>query len=320
MGMPKEKPSRRCHEVIDSSKDGTAFGMAAGRRRTSAGLKSQVGTLDGGSSGNEVLSAMPPMKTSILPMLACAAVAVMPAISAAYFAPGRWTILAAAGAATATTGLLVNSIRGARKLATLEDRERQLQSTASAAETRIAALVTKVREASTHDDVTGTLNRRTFITRLDEVLQRDARLQKPMAFLLVDIDGFRKINADAGRMMGDRVLKTVGQAIQASTRGTDFIGRIGGDEFAVVLGECVDPQPAIGRVFLALDRETTGGAAPVPIRVSIGTVTISEPQRGVDPVQLFRVAEEALASVRGAGGLCGKREYGAPNPRPVVTT
>jgi len=237
---------------------------------------------------------------------------------AAYFVPGRWTMLAAAGAAMATTGVLVSCVRVARKLATLENRERQLQSAASAAETRIAELVAKARDASIHDDVSGALNRRAFLTRLDEVLRRDARLQKPMAFLLVDIDDFKKINAHAGRIIGDRVLKTVGRAIQASTRGTDFIGRIGGDEFAVVLGECVDPQPAIGRIFVALDGETTGGAAPVPIRVSIGTVTIVEPQADIDPVQLFRVAEEALDSVRGAGGgRCGKREYRVDKFRPV---
>lgn len=220
----------------------------------------------------------------------------------------------------ATTGLLVSSMRGARKLTAIEDRERQLQSAASAAEARIAALVTLVRDASTHDDVTGVLNRRTFFLRLDEVLQRDSRLRKPLAFLLVDVDGFKKINADAGRMIGDRVLQAVGRAIQGSTRGTDFIGRIGGDEFAVVLGECVDPQPAIGRVFVALDGQTTGGDAPVPIRVSIGTVTINEPQRGVDPVHLLHVAEEALASVRGAGGRCGKREYRVENSRSVTVS
>jgi diguanylate cyclase (GGDEF)-like protein len=181
--------------------------------------------------------------------------------------------------------------------------------------------VAKVRDASTQDDVSGTLNRRTFLSRLDEVLQRDARLQKPMAFLLVDVDGFKGINADAGRMIGDRVLLAVGRAIQASTRGTDFIGRIGGDEFAVVLGECVDPNPAIDRLFVALHGETTGGATPQLIRVSVGAVTVPEPQNGVDPFQLFRLAEEALASVRDAGGgRCAKREYGIRKPSPVTAS
>lgn len=260
-------------------------------------------------------------KSSILPILASAAVGVAPAFCAAYFAPGGWTILTAAGAAMATTGLLVGNIRCARELAKLQNREQQSQSAALASEARIAALVAKVRDASTQDDVTGTLNRRTFLARLDEVLQRDARLQKPMAFLIVDIDDFKKINADAGRMVGDRVLLAVGRAIQASTRGTDFIGRIGGDEFAIVLGECVDPSPAINRIFVALHGETTGGGTPMPIRVSVGAVTIPEPQRGVDPFHLFRLAEDALTSVRGAGGSrCGRCEYRVEKPSPIAAS
>lgn len=278
------------------------------------------GDLDEGGSRDDVRTAMMRSKSSVFPILAGAAVGVTPALFAASVAPGRWTAFAAAGAAAATTGLLVSNIRRLRELAALEERERQHLSAASAAEIRIEALVAKVRDASTHDDVTGTLNRRTFLARIDEVLQRDARLKRPLAFLLVDVDGFKKINSDAGRMIGDRVLLAVGRAIQASTRGTDFIGRIGGDEFAVVLGECVDPNPAIDRIFVALHGETTGGATPRPIGVSIGTVTIPEPQRGVDLFHLFRLAEEALTSARaGSGGRCQKREYRVEKPSFVVT-
>jgi two-component system cell cycle response regulator len=252
-------------------------------------------------------------------MIVFALIGVAPALLAVKFAPGLWSILAAAGAALATTGLLVAGLRCDRELATVEGQMRQVQSAATTAETRLAALESKLRETASHDDVTGTLNRRTFLTRLDEVLQRDARLQKPMAFLLIDIEGFKKINADAGRMVGDRVLRAVGRAIQASTRGTDFVGRIGGDEFAVVLGECLDPRPAVDRVFVALHGETTGGENPLPVRVSIGTVTIDEPQAGVDPVRLFRVAEEALGSVRGGNeGRSVTRAYRAEDSRPVV--
>jgi len=257
-------------------------------------------------------------KSSLLPVLAGACLGVVPAMLAAGFAPGRWTFFAAAGAAMAATGFLASTLRWTRRLTVLENHERELQSAASASDARIAALAAKVRDGSTHDDVTGTLNRRAFLVRLDEVLQRDARLQQPMAFLLVDIDGFKRINADAGRMSGDRVLQAVARAIQASTRGTDFIGRVGGDEFAVVLGECVDPRPVLDRIVVALHRETTGGPAPLTIRVSVGTVTIPEPQNGVDPFQLFRLAEEALAAVRGAGGgHSGKREYGVDKPSSV---
>jgi diguanylate cyclase (GGDEF)-like protein len=245
-------------------------------------------------------------------MLIASLVAVAPAVLAASLAPTRWTMFAAAGSAVGTMVLAMGGMACARRLATVESSERQLKSAAKTFEDRIATLEAKSREAASQDEVAGTLNRRTFLRRLDESLQRDARLQKPMAFLLVDIDGFKKINGEAGRVIGDRVLRTVGHAIQASTRGTDFVGRVGGDEFAVVLGECLDPRPAVDRIFVALHGETTGGDKPLPIRVSVGTVTVADAREKVDPVELFRVAEDALASVRGTGqSLCGRRTYGA---------
>ena len=251
-------------------------------------------------------------RTSLPAIVAAVLVAALPAVVAACVAPSLWTMSTAVGAALGTTALAVNIMGFARRLATAENCERQLQSSATSSEARIAALEAKVREASSQDEIAGTLNRRTFLRRLDEVLQRDARLQKPMAFLLIDVDGFKKINTEAGRVIGDRVLHIVGRSLQASTRGTDFVGRIGGDEFAVVLGECLDPRPAVDRVFVALHGETTGGDKPLPIRVSIGAVSIEDPRVGVDPVELFRVAEDALASVRGtAQSLCGRRSYGA---------
>jgi diguanylate cyclase (GGDEF)-like protein len=244
-----------------------------------------------------------------------------PALLAARLAPSVWTLAAVAGSIGATASFIAVGRRGARELALLEARERKYQIAVSTAEARIASLEAKSRETASYDETTGVLNRRTFLTRLDEAIQRDARLSKPMAMLLIDIDGFKTINGEAGRLVGDRVLRTVGRALQASTRGTDFVGRVGGDEFAVLLGECLDPRPAVGRVFVALHGETTGGDKPLPIRVSIGTVTIEKPQLGVEPVALFRIAEDALASVQGkGGGLSGTREYAPHAARPVDTT
>jgi GGDEF domain-containing protein len=191
--------------------------------------------------------------SSPLSTLVLAPVGVAPAWLAAYLAPTPWTIAAAAGTTLATTLLSLQGLRRSREMAQLEARQQQLQVAASTAEAQVAASEEKLREAATLDDLTGTL------TRLDEVMHRDARLKKPMAFVLIDIDGFRRINAEAGRVIGDRALRTVARAVQASTRGTDYVGRIGGDELAIVLGECFDPRPAVDRVFVALHGETNGG-------------------------------------------------------------
>jgi diguanylate cyclase (GGDEF)-like protein len=266
-----------------------------------------------------LLRAMRGQSVSVGPALGWALIGALPAALAVWLATGTWTIVAAAGAMIGTTGLVTAGMRTERKLADAADRERQLSSAAGSAESRIAALEAKLRESSSHDDVTGTLNRRAFLTRLDEVLRRDARLRKPMAFLLVDVEGFRKINAEAGRMVGDRVLRQVGKAILASTRGTDFVGRIGGDEFAIVLGECTDPRPAADRIFVALHGESIGDEHVGPVHASIGIVTMTEAQADVDLAHLFRLAEDALAPVRGTGqSRCGRRDYQTEAPRPAV--
>jgi diguanylate cyclase (GGDEF)-like protein len=134
----------------------------------------------------------------------------------------------------------------------------------------------EIRDVRSCDEVTGALNRTSFLKRLDEAILRDARLGKSLSFLLVDIEGFRAINAERGRLGGDDVLKSVSQAIQGATRGTDFVGRMGGDEFGVVLNECEDSRPAVNRLFVALQalNADSGGA---PVHVSVGAVTIETP-------------------------------------------
>jgi diguanylate cyclase (GGDEF)-like protein len=251
--------------------------------------------------------------------LSCALVAVVPPAVAAYLTPNLWTILAAAGAAIGTTVILSAGHRADRTLADFEKREAQLRTAQSSAEAKMSALEAQLRESSAQDDVSGTLNRRTFLVRLDEAIRRDMRLKKPMAFVLVDIEGFRKLNAEAGRMVGDGVLRTVGRALKASTRGTDFVGRIGGDEFAVVLGECLDPRPAIDRVLVALHGETVDGDSSRPLIVSLGVVTVDSARADVDPISLFRLAEEALATVKGGTtSRCGKRVYPVEEIPPVT--
>jgi diguanylate cyclase (GGDEF)-like protein len=248
--------------------------------------------------------------SSAVILLSCALLAVVPAAVAAYFSPNLWTILAAASAAIGTSVIVSRGHAADRSLEAVETSERKLQASVSSLESKVTTLEAQLRESSAHDDVTGTLNRRTFLVRLDEAVRRDMRLKKPMAFLLVDIEGFRKMNADLGRMACDGVLRTVGRALKASTRGTDFVGRIGGDEFAVVLGECADPRPAIDRIQVALHGESI---------VSMGLVTVDSAHADVDPMILFRLAEEALATVKGgAATRCGRRVYPVEEIPPVT--
>ncbi len=248
----------------------------------------------------------------VIVMIAFLGLGLLPSSLALVYQRGTWTTLAAIGTAAMAVGLVAEGFRVSAARGDAERREAGLKSAVSSLEQKVQSLQDRIREISTVDEVTGVLNRRAFLTRLDEVVQRDARLAKPLAFLLVDVENFRQINAERGRVVGDQVLKRVALALQAATRGTDFVGRMGGDEFAVVLGECLDPRPAVDRVFVTLDGESTDGHDGLAVRVSAGAVTVTSPGAGVDIASLYKLAEGALASVRGTGGgLCGRRELRA---------
>ncbi|HZN55845.1 MAG TPA: GGDEF domain-containing protein [Candidatus Polarisedimenticolaceae bacterium] len=226
-----------------------------------------------------------------------------PSIAALVVAPGRGAALAASGSVVMAATFSAWAWRLASEGSRLTGLAVSLRNDVTALEEKVASQNRELRDVRTSDEVTGLLNRSAFLRRLDEAIARDARLGKPLAFLLIDIEDFRALNAEQGRIGGDKVLKQVAAAIQGATRGTDCVGRLGGDEFGVALSECEDPRPAVNRLFVAL-----GAGDGATVRVSVGAVTIENPAGGVDMSELFRLAEGALASVRGTGGsLCARR-------------
>lgn len=84
------------------------------------------------------------------------------------------------------------------------------------------------------DELTATLNRRAFAARLDRVLF-GASDTAPVAVCIIDLDGFKEVNDNHGHDAGDAVLRAVADALLTTVRETDSVGRIGGDEFAVLL-------------------------------------------------------------------------------------
>ncbi|HEX4822899.1 MAG TPA: GGDEF domain-containing protein [Candidatus Polarisedimenticolaceae bacterium] len=235
------------------------------------------------------------------------AAGLLPCLGALIVSPTRGIAVAAAGASIMAIGFVVWTQRLASELGQLRQRDSALRNDVSALEEKVQAQTRELRDVRTNDEVTGTLNRGSFLRRLDETIARDGRLGKPVTFLLVDVQGFRAINNEQGRLGGDAALKALAAAIQGATRGTDVVGRFGGDEFGIVLGECEDPRPAVNRLFLALQAQNAVTGA-TQIHVGVGAVTVENPAGGVETAELFRLAEGALASVRGhAGSLCARR-------------
>jgi diguanylate cyclase (GGDEF)-like protein len=87
------------------------------------------------------------------------------------------------------------------------------------------------------DPLTGLSNRREFTRALDSEISRTSRTGRPFAVVLLDLDGLKGINDRFGHRAGDRAIRRVANALRVSRRTADTAGRIGGDEFAVLLPE-----------------------------------------------------------------------------------
>jgi diguanylate cyclase (GGDEF)-like protein len=256
---------------------------------------------------------------AMLRIVALLALGLGPSLGTLAYSPSRSSAIAAASCAAMAVGFVAWTHRLVADAHHLRQRDAALRNDVTSLEEKVQTQAKELRDVRACDDVTGVLNRSAFLKRLDEAVLRDARLGKSLAFLLLDIEGFRAINAERGRLGGDAVLQQIVGAIQGATRGTDFVGRLGGDEFGVVLNECEDPRPAVNRLFLALQARNAADPGLV-VHVSVGAVTIENPAHGVDLAELFRMAEGALASVRGTGGsLCARRKLKIDSPTQAAT-
>jgi diguanylate cyclase (GGDEF)-like protein len=102
----------------------------------------------------------------------------------------------------------------------------------------------ELRRQAHVDYLTGVYNRRHFMERAEQELSRAHRYGKPLSMLMLDIDHFKLINDRYGHKVGDTVLKAVADLSHATFRDVDILGRLGGEEFAVLLPETDQPAAA----------------------------------------------------------------------------
>ena len=98
----------------------------------------------------------------------------------------------------------------------------------------------ELRFQATRDPLTGVYNRRYFTEVIEQELQRSARYEHQIGFLMIDIDGFKEINDTYGHHVGDQVLKEVAAFLEDQVRAAEMVVRYGGDEFLVVMPETRD--------------------------------------------------------------------------------
>lgn len=155
-----------------------------------------------------------------------------------------------------------------------------------------------------HDGLTGLPNRTLVLDRAEQMLARARRRQTPAAALYIDIDGFKQVNDSLGHAAGDQLLQVVGARLASVIREADTAGRIGGDEFIVLLdspGPDASPELVAERILEVLGQPVDldhAGGQPVSIDASIGIVVSDE---GADAEGLLHTADLALYEAKNAG-------------------
>jgi diguanylate cyclase (GGDEF)-like protein len=172
-----------------------------------------------------------------------------------------------------------------------------------------------------HDPLTGLPNRALVLDRIEQMLARDRRHHEVSALLFLDLDDFKNVNDTLGHGAGDRLLIAVTDRLSSTLRDADTIGRMGGDEFVVLLdGSSLDAAPELvaQRLLDVMHQpfELEDISTPLTVNVSIG---IAVGDSGIDDgtaEELLRDADIALYQAKAAG----KNRYETFDPQMQMTT
>jgi diguanylate cyclase (GGDEF)-like protein len=156
----------------------------------------------------------------------------------------------------------------------------------------------RMRHEALHDPLTGLANRTLLRDRLDHALARSARESIATGVLFVDLDDFKRVNDRFGHAAGDAALKAVAERLIANVRQSDVVGRMGGDEFAVILAQ-VDPglaQSKAEALAQAVEAEPIEfGEWSAPLHLSFGVHEIAP---DAEPEAIVAAADAAMYARR----------------------
>ncbi|MGH6912557.1 MAG: putative bifunctional diguanylate cyclase/phosphodiesterase, partial [Geminicoccales bacterium] len=157
-----------------------------------------------------------------------------------------------------------------------------------------------------HDDLTGLANRALLHDRLERALGWARRHERIAAVMVLDLNGFKKVNDRLGHVAGDRLLALMAKRLSGRLRETDTVARLGGDEFALVVENLGKPEHAglVARKLLeAVIQPATLDGHEVAVTASLGVALY--PQDGSSGAALLREADRAMYRAKAEGGnLC----------------
>ena len=192
---------------------------------------------------------------------------------------GVWIALAAA-LALAATGGVATAVTGQRSR-------------------RQAATLAAVSAQALTDPLTGVLNRRGFLDALERELARARRYDRQVALAYIDVRGLKAVNDSEGHLAGDQLLREAAGMLEDSARADDVVGRIGGDELALLLGEQSNDGARV--VAKRIKGQVPARRAMLRLRqpwdLTIGTA--SYPADGETVDELLAAADRRLYEQRG---------------------
>ena len=185
----------------------------------------------------------------------------------------------------------------------------------------LRGLTRQMSYQATHDALTGLINRREFERRLQEAIDSAQSEETSHMLLYMDLDRFKAVNDSCGHMAGDNLLREIAALIREQVRESDYVGRLGGDEFGTLLVSCpIDKAPKIAAdICTAVGNHRFVWQDKVfDVGVSIGLVEITRSsgslqdvmsaadsacyvakQRGRGQVHIYSARDEAIARERG---------------------
>lgn len=173
---------------------------------------------------------------------------------------------------------------------------------------------TWLRHMALHDTLTNLPNREWFDESLRTALARARRDRERLSLLYIDLDRFKEVNDTYGHATGDILLCEVALRISGCVRQSDTVGRVGGDEFVVLLNSIKSPQDAplvAEKIRVALNQPFELGGHRLHISSSIGITLF--PEDGQDKMQLMRQVDSAMYRAKKLGGNRSLM-HGDPSP------